>query len=118
MKILWAFAVGGLICVLGQILIDKTALTPAKILTSFVTLGIFFTAVGLYEPLVQFAGAGATVPISGFGYLMANGTREAVESQGALGILTGALSSASAGIAAAITLSVVAALFSTSGDKT
>ena len=80
MEFLIAFVVGGLICVVGQLLIDFTKLTPARILVLFVTLGVFLTAVGLYEPLVNFAGAGATVPLTGFGYTLAKGTMEAVES--------------------------------------
>ena len=82
MEFLIAFVVGGLICVVGQLLIDFTKLTPARILVLFVTLGVFLTAVGLYEPLVNFAGAGATVPLTGFGYTLAKGTMEAVESLG------------------------------------
>ena len=90
MEFLIAFVVGGLICVVGQLLIDFTKLTPARILVLFVTLGVFLTAVGLYEPLVNFAGAGATVPLTGFGYTLAKGTMEAVESLGFLGAFTGA----------------------------
>lgn len=117
MGYVYAFVVGGAICVIGQILIDKTSLTPARILTSFVIAGVVLTALGLYEPLVQFAGAGATVPISGFGYLMANGVKDAVENRGALGILSGALTSAAAGIACATVLSFLAALLSRPSDK-
>ena len=93
MEMLWeygkAFVVGGLICLVGQILIDKTKLTPARILVLFVTLGVVLTAVGLYGPLVDFAGAGATVPLTGFGYTMAKGVVKAIQEQGILGILTG-----------------------------
>ena len=117
MQYIYAFFVGGIICVIGQLLIDKTALTPARILTSFVVAGVILTAVGFYEPLVNFAGAGATVPISGFGYLMANGVREAISKDGALGILTGALTASAAGIACAIVFSYIAALISRPGDK-
>lgn len=117
MKYIIAFVIGGAICVIGQILIDKTSLTAARILTSFVVLGVALTAIGLYKPLVDFAGAGATVPISGFGYLMANGVREAVLKEGALGILTGALTASAAGLACAIVFSFTAALISRSGDK-
>ena len=116
-QVIIAFTVGGLICVLGQVLIDKTSLTPARILTAFVVLGVALTAVGLYEPLVKFAGAGATVPIAGFGYLMANGVREAVSKDGALGILTGALTASAAGIGAAVVFSVIASFCARSGDK-
>ena len=112
-----AFWVGGLICVIGQILIDKTKLTPARILTSFVVAGVILGAVGLYEPLADFAGAGASVPISGFGYLMSEGVKNAINSTGALGILTGGLTSAAAGIAAAIFFGLIAGLVAKSGDK-
>jgi len=112
-----AFVVGGLICVIGQILIDKTKLTPARILVLFVTLGVALTAVGLYEPLVNFAGAGATVPLTGFGYTMAKGILEAVKEKGLLGILTGGLTASAAGIAAAIFFGYIAALVSKSSDK-
>lgn len=112
-----AFWVGGLICVIGQILIDKTKLTPARILTSFVVAGVILGAVGLYEPLADFAGAGASVPICGFGYLMSEGVKNAINSTGALGILTGGLTSAAAGIAAAIFFGLIAGLVAKSGDK-
>lgn len=112
-----AFIVGGLICVVGQILIDKTKLTPARILVLFVTLGVVLTAVGLYEPLVNFAGAGATVPLTGFGYTMAKGTMEAVQSKGFLGALVGGAAAGAAGIAAAIFFGYIAALVSKPRDK-
>ena len=105
-----AFWVGGLICVAGQILIDKTKLTPARILTGFVVAGVILGAIGLYKPLVDFAGAGASVPISGFGFLMSEGVRKALSQDGALGILTGGLTSAAAGISAAIVFGLIAAL--------
>lgn len=117
LEYLKAFIVGGLICVVGQILIDKTKLTPARILVLFVTLGVVLTAVGLYEPLVNFAGAGATVPLTGFGYTMAKGTIEAVKQKGLMGALTGGISSTAAGIAAAIFFGYIAALISKPGDK-
>lgn len=117
MQYVFAFITGGLICVIGQVLIDKTSLTPARILTSFVVAGVILTALGIYEPLKNFAGAGATVPISGFGYLMANGVKEAVNENGALGILTGALTASAGGIACAVFFSFIAALISRSGDK-
>lgn len=117
MDYLWAFVVGGLICVVGQILIDKTKLTPARILTGFVVAGVILTAIGVYEPLAEFAGAGATVPISGFGYLMAQGVEKAIHSDGAIGILTGGFTAAAAGIAAAILFGFLAGLFSKPGDK-
>lgn len=117
MQYLNAFWVGGLICVIGQILIDKTKLTPARILTGFVVAGIILGAVGVYKPLVEFAGEGAAVPISGFGYLMSEGVKRALNSDGALGVLTGGLTSAAAGIAAAIFFGLLAALITRSGDK-
>ena len=121
MAILWeygkAFVVGGLICLVGQILIDKTKLTPARILVLFVTLGVVLTAVGLYGPLVDFAGAGATVPLTGFGYTMAKGVVKAIQEQGILGILTGGVTAAAAGIAAAVFFGYLAALISKPSDK-
>ena len=97
-----AFIVGGIICTAGQILIDKTKLTPARILVTFVMSGAFLQLFGLYRPLVDFAGAGATLPISGFGALLAKGTREAVDKDGLLGAFTGPLTAGSAGIMAAV----------------
>lgn len=112
-----AFVIGGLICIIGQILIDKTKLTPARILVIFVTAGVALTALGLYEPLVKFAGAGATVPLTGFGYTMAKGVIEAIQEYGILGILTGGVTAGAAGIAAAVFFGYVAALVSKPGDK-
>ena len=109
MQFLMAFLTGGAICVIGQLLIDKTALTPARILTAFVVAGVVLGALGLYQPLVDVAGEGAAVPISGFGNLMAQGVRDALREDGAVGILTGGIKSAAAGIAAAIFLSLCAA---------
>ena len=121
MEMLWeygkAFVVGGLICLVGQILIDKTKLTPARILVLFVTLGVVLTAVGLYGPLVDFAGAGATVPLTGFGYTMAKGVVKAIQEQGILGIITGGVTAAAAGIAAAVFFGYLAALISKPSDK-
>lgn len=121
MEMLWeygkAFVVGGLICLVGQILIDKTKLTPARILVLFVTLGVVLTAVRLYGPLVDFAGAGATVPLTGFGYTMAKGVVKAIQEQGILGILTGGVTAAAAGIAAAVFFGYLAALISKPSDK-
>ncbi len=97
-----AFLVGGALCVIAQILIDKTKLTPARILVIYVVAGVFLTGIGLYQPLVDFAGAGATTPLTGFGYLIAKGVREAIGEQGLLGALTGPLRSTSGGIAAAL----------------
>ncbi len=112
-----AFIIGGLICVVGQILIDRTKLTPARILVLFVTLGVFLGAIGVYEPLVNFAGAGATVPLTGFGYTLSVGIKEAIEKQGLLGILTGGVTAGSAGIAAAVVFGYIAALISKPRDK-
>lgn len=112
-----AFWTGGLICVIGQILIDKTKLTPARILTGFVVAGVILGAVGLYEPFAEFAGAGAAVPISGFGFLMSQGVKEGLAADGDLGILTGGLKSAAAGISAAIFFGLIAGLITKSGDK-
>ena len=117
MQFVIAFVVGGLICVIGQLLIDFTKLTPARILVTFVTLGVALTAIGVYEPLVDFAGAGATVPLTGFGYTLAIGVREAVQDFGWIGIFTGGLTAAAAGIAAAVGFGYLAALCSRSGDK-
>ena len=121
MEMLWeygkAFVVGGLICLVGQILIDKTKLTPARILVLFVTLGVALTAVGLYGPLVDFAGAGATVPLTGFGYTMAKGVVKAIQEQGILGILTGGVTAAAAGVASAVFFGYIAALLSKPNDK-
>ena len=114
---LWTFIVGGILCVIAQVLIDKTKMTPARILVSYVVAGVILGAIGLYKPLVDFAGAGASVPISGFGFLMSEGVRKALSQDGALGILTGGLTSAAAGISAAIVFGLIAALCTKSGDK-
>ena len=102
MEYLKAFAVGGAICAVGQLLLDKTKLTPARILVLYVTSGVVPTAISVYEPLVQFAGAGATVPLTGFGYSLAKGVEKAVDERGLIGALTGGLTATAAGIAAAI----------------
>lgn len=117
MQYLFAFLVGGTLCLIGQILIDKTSLTPARILTGFVVSGVLLSAIGLYGPLADFAGAGASVPLSGFGHLMAQGVREAVDSDGAIGILSGALSASAPGICAAIVLSLAAGLIGKPKEK-
>jgi len=114
---LWAFLIGGTICAIGQLLIDFTKLTPARILVIFVTVGVALTGLGLYEPLVKFAGAGATVPLTGFGYLMAKGTLEAIREHGLIGVFSGGVASSAAGIAAAVFFGYVAALLSKPGDK-
>lgn len=97
-----AFLVGGVICAIGQILIDKTKLTPARILVIFVTAGVVLTGLGIYQPLVKYAGAGATVPLTGFGYVLAKGTMDGVNNQGLMGALVGGTVAAAAGISAAI----------------
>ncbi len=107
--LLKAFLVGGAICAVGQVLIDYTKLTPARILTSFVVIGVILSAFGWYEPLVEFAGAGASVPLTGFGNLLAKGVREAIGESGALGIMTGGLTSAAGGITAALVAGLLAA---------
>ena len=117
MQFLWAFLVGGTLCLIGQVLIDRTSLTPARILTGFVVAGVVLSAVGLYEPLADFAGAGASVPLSGFGHLMAQGVRDAVDKDGAIGILTGALTASAAGIGAAVVFSLIAGLVSKPKEK-
>ncbi len=113
----WAFIVGGIVCVIAQVLIDKTKLTPARILVSYVCAGVVLTAVGLYEPLVKFAGGGATTPLTGFGYVIANGVKKGVEEKGLLGALTGGLSACAAGITAALFFSLIAALIFKSKPK-
>ena len=117
MQFLYAFLVGGTFCLIGQFLIDRTSLTPARILTGYVVAGVILSAAGLYAPLAEFAGAGASVPLAGFGHLMAQGVRDAVDSEGAIGILTGALTASAAGIAAAIILSLLAGLISKPKEK-
>lgn len=106
------FVVGGLICVIGQILIDKTKLTPARILVTFVTTGVILGGLGIYKYLVDFAGAGATVPLTGFGYNLTKGTIEAVKTDGLLGAFTGGLKASSGGIAAAVFFGYIASLIS------
>lgn len=108
---IWAFAVGGTLCVIAQILLDKTSLTPARILVGYVVAGVILGALGVYEPLADFAGAGATTPLTGFGYLIAKGVRTAVDEKGLLGSLTGGIAAASGGISAAICFGYIAAIF-------
>ena len=111
MDYLKAFVIGGLFCLIGQILIDKTTLTPARILVGYVVAGVILGAVGLYQPLIDFAGAGASVPLTGFGATLAKGVKEAISEKGPLGILTGGLTATSGGIAAAVVFAVLAAIF-------
>ena len=112
-----AFVVGGIFCVIGQILIDRTKLTPARILVGYVVSGVLFTAVGIYDYLVDFAGAGATVPLTGFGYSLAKGVETAVINYGILGALSGGLTATATGIAAAIFFGLIAALISKPGKR-
>ena len=112
-----SFAVGGLLCVVGQLLIDRTRLTPARILTAYVVAGVVLGAVGVYQPLADWAGAGACVPLTGFGNTLARGVREAATEKGVLGAFTGGLSSSSAGIAAAMFFGFLAALLFKPRDK-
>ncbi len=108
MKFLYAFLVGGVLCLIAQILIDKTKLTPARILVGYVVAGVFLGAVGVYGPLAEFAGNGALTPLTGFGYLISKGVREAIDERGAIGILCGGIEATAAGISAAVFLSLVA----------
>lgn len=112
-----AFVVGGLICVIGQLLIDLTKLTPARIMVLYVTAGVVLGALGWYTPLVNYAGCGATVPLSGFGYLLAEGVRTAVEEKSLLGAFTGGVTAGAAGITAAVVFGFIAATLSKPGDK-
>ena len=112
-----AFLVGGALCLIGQILIDKTKLTPARILVSYVVIGVLLSAVGIYEPLVEFAGAGATAPLTGFGHVLAKGVKEAVQEKGFLGVLTGGLKAAAGGVTVAIFCGLLASLIFKDKDK-
>ena len=112
-----AFLVGGILCVIGQVLIDKTKLTPARILVSYVVAGVLLSAVRLYEPLVDFAGAGATTPLTGFGHCLAKGVREAVDEKGFLGIFTGGLKASAGGITAAVVGGLIGAFLFKAKDK-
>lgn len=109
MEYLKAFLVGGILCIIGQILIDKTMLTPARILTTYVVAGVILGGIGIYQPLVDWAGSGATVPLTGFGYTLAKGVKEAIAEKGLLGALTGGITSTAAGITAAIFFGVLVA---------
>ena len=117
MEYIKAFVVGGALCLIGQLLIDKTKLTPARILVSYVVIGVILGAVGVYEPLVEFAGAGATVPLTGFGNTLAKGVREAIHQTGFLGIFTGGLKAAAGGITAAIFAGLLVSLIFKDQDK-
>ena len=115
--LLKAFAVGGGICVVGQLLIDVTRWTPARILVGFVVAGVALTALGVYDPLVEFAGCGATVPLTGFGYALAQGVQQAVAEKGLFGAITGGLTATAAGITTAVSLGLLCAAVGKSGDK-
>ena len=112
-----AFLVGGCFCAIGQLFIDRTKLTPARILVAYVVIGVVLGALGLYQPLVDFAGAGASVPLCGFGNLLAQGVRRAVEEQGLLGVFTGGLTAAAGGVCAAVFFGLLGALIFRPGDK-
>lgn len=117
MEYLWAFIIGGLFCAIGQVLIDFTKLTPARILVSYVVAGVILGALNLYKPLIDFSGGGATVPLTGFGYLLADGVKKAVDENGFLGIFTGGFTAAAAGICAALVFGFIAACFAKSTPK-
>lgn len=112
-----AFITGGILCLIGQILIDKTSLTPAKILTAYVVAGVLLGALGIYEPIAKWGGSGATVPLTGFGYNLAKGVKKAVESDGLLGAFTGGVTAGAGGIAAAVFFGWLAAVVFKPGDK-
>ena len=118
MDYLWAFLIGGTFCAIGQVLIDLTAMTPAKILVTYVVSGVVLGALGVYEPIVELAGAGATVPLTGFGYNLAKGVRKAVTEDGLIGSLTGGLEACAGGITAAVIFALIAAIVFGRGDKT
>lgn len=117
MDYLYAFIFGGILCTIGQVLMDKTKLTPARILVGYVVVGVILGGIGIYEPFSELAGAGATVPLSGFGNLLAKGVREAVDKDGFIGILTGGLQAAAGGISAAIFAGLLAAIIFKAKDK-
>ena len=112
-----AFPCGGILCAIGQILIDKTKLTPARILTGYVVAGVILGGTGIYQPIADWGGAGATVPLTGFGFLLAKGVKKAVAESGWLGVFTGGLTAAAGGITAAVVFAVLIALLFRSGDK-
>lgn len=117
MNYFWAFVTGRAICVVGQLFLDLTALTPARILTGYVVAGVVLSALGWYAPLAEFAGCGATVPLLGFGHLLAKGVRTALAEEGAIGILTGGLTAAAAGITTSLVCGVVCSLVGRSHDQ-
>ena len=117
LKFIYAFVVGGLLCVIAQVLIDKTRLTPARILVAYVVSGVVLTAIGLYEPLVDVAGNGATTPLTGFGYSLAKGVQKAVDERGLIGVLTGGLTGTAGGICAAVLFGLLASVLFKSKPK-
>lgn len=117
MEYIKAFLIGGVLCLIGQILIDKTKLTPARILVGYVVAGVLLGALGIYKPIAEFAGAGATVPLTGFGYTLSKGVKEAVDTDGFLGILTGGLQASAGGITAAICAGLIGCLLFRARDK-
>ncbi len=117
MEYIKAFVVGGLFCLIGQIFIDKTKWTPARILVSYVVIGVILGAIGIYKPIAEFAGAGATVPLTGFGYNLAKGVKEAIDDQGFLGIFIGGFTASAGGIAASIFAGLIVALLFKDKDK-
>ena len=117
MDYLWCFLCGGLLCLIGQVLIDLTKLTPARILTGYVVAGVLLSALGLYQPIADWGGAGATVPLTGFGHALAKGVSKAVAEKGWLGVLTGGLTATAGGIAAAVVFGVLMALIFKPGEK-
>ena len=117
MDYILSFLIGGAICTIGQIIIDKTKLTPARILVGYVVIGVLLGAIGLYEPFLEFAGAGASVPLSGFGNLLAKGVREAIDRDGFIGIFTGGLKACAGGITAAVFFGLIAAIIFKAKDK-
>ena len=117
MNYIWAFIVGGIFCLIGQLMIDKTKLTPARILVAYVVFGVLLSGLGIYDKLVEFAGAGATVPLTGFGHTLAKGVKEAVKVKGLLGALTGGFKAAAGGIAAAVFFGLLAAVLFRPRDK-
>lgn len=117
MEYVWAFVIGGAFCVVGQLLIDLTKLTPARILVSYVVAGVILGAIGVYEPLIEFAGGGATVPLTGFGSLLAKGVKRAVDQHGLIGAFMGGFTASAAGITAAVFFGLIAAVCFKSGSK-
>ncbi|MBR1592279.1 MAG: stage V sporulation protein AE [Ruminococcus sp.] len=117
-EIIRAFLIGGTICAIGQVLIDYTKLTPARILTGYVVAGVILSALGIYQPIADFAGAGASVPLTGFGHLLADGIRKAIDRDGFIGILTGGLTAAAGGVTAALLFGLAASLVFPQKDKT